>query len=224
MKCYSYVRVSGKSQIDGDGFPRQRAAIDAWAAVNGYALVEEFEEKGVGGDNEWEQRPTFSDMVGKILDNGVRTIVVENLTRLARSVVVQEHILIWLASKGIALYSADTGENVVEAIQGDPMRKAMIQLQAVMSEWEKNSLVRKLRAARQRKQEGDPNWSQGRKKFGFRDGEKATLARMNQLRNSKLSFAKIAKALDEEGRSSRTGKPWSAETIRQILARKEKKS
>ena len=34
QKAFSYLRVSGKGQIEGDGFARQRIAIKAYAAAH----------------------------------------------------------------------------------------------------------------------------------------------------------------------------------------------
>ena len=46
-KAFAYLRVSGKGQVDGDGFPRQLAAVKAYAAAHGVRIVKVFEEKGV---------------------------------------------------------------------------------------------------------------------------------------------------------------------------------
>ena len=230
MKCYAYERVSGKSQAaaDKDGLPRQRAAAETWAKATGATIVEHFEEKGVCGEDEWNTRPAFSDMIGRILDNGVKTIVVENLSRLARAYVVQEHILIWLATKGITLIAADSGEDITAAIAQDPMKKLLIQMQGILFEFEKNSLVRKLKAARQRKKSEDPTWREGRLPFGARPGEQDTIDRMKRLARKRPGFrppsnASIAATLDFEGRPTRTGKPWAAETVRKILMRERNK-
>jgi DNA invertase Pin-like site-specific DNA recombinase len=48
-KAFGYLRVSGKSQVDGDGFPRQKAAIQKWVKANGYRIVQWFTEEGVSG-------------------------------------------------------------------------------------------------------------------------------------------------------------------------------
>ena len=40
-KAFGYLRVSGKSQIDGDGFPRQRENILKYAAANGVEISAE---------------------------------------------------------------------------------------------------------------------------------------------------------------------------------------
>ena len=61
--------------------------------------------------------------------------------------------MIYLASKGITLIAANTGENVTEAITSDPMRKAMVQMQGVFAELDKSMLVKKLRKARDRKRQ-----------------------------------------------------------------------
>ena len=85
-KCFSYLRVSSSGQAtdDRDGFPRQQATINQWAGANDHYVVHEFRD-ALGGDNEWENRPGFSAMIDAIMSNGVRTIVVEDLTRLARA-------------------------------------------------------------------------------------------------------------------------------------------
>ena len=44
----SYLRVSGKGQIEGDGFPRQRAAIEAYAKANNIDIVAECRDEGLG--------------------------------------------------------------------------------------------------------------------------------------------------------------------------------
>jgi DNA invertase Pin-like site-specific DNA recombinase len=49
MNAFSYLRVSDKSQIEGDGFPRQRAAITKQAKTMGIEIVREYVEQGVTG-------------------------------------------------------------------------------------------------------------------------------------------------------------------------------
>ena len=39
IEAFGYIRVSGKGQLSGDGFPRQRAAIQAYAAAYGYCVI-----------------------------------------------------------------------------------------------------------------------------------------------------------------------------------------
>ena len=190
----------------------------------GVSIVREFREEGVTGDASWEKRPAFQEMLSAIFDNGVRVVIVENLTRLARAYVIADAILVYLAAKGITLISADTGEDVTEAMSGDPMKKAMIQMQAVFSELEKNSLVRKLKAARARKR-AETGRCEGVKPFGTLPGESEAIDRMKALRRKpigkakRMSYAKIADVMQAEGYATRSGGAWKASTVQDILKR-----
>ncbi|MFA6043356.1 MAG: recombinase family protein [Phycisphaerales bacterium] len=217
-KAYLYARVSGRSQIDGDGIPRQRVAVQAWAANANVEIAGEYVEGGVSGADDCMERPAFQDMLSAILGNGVKAIVVENLSRLARSFVVQDSILTYLASRGISLYSADTGACVTDDIQQDAMKRAIVQMQAVMFELEKSMLVRKLRAARQRKRAATGR-CEGTIPFGHKPGEEATLARIRELANRGAGAVRIAKALNATGHRTRKGGDWKAGTVQGILAR-----
>ena len=177
----------------------------------GIEIVREYVEQGVTGDASWSDRPAFQEMVSAILDNGVRTVIVENLTRLARAYVVQDAILVFLASKEVSLISAYTGEGVTAAFHGDPMKKAIIQMQAVFSALEKNSLVRKLKAARARKR-AENGRCEGRKPFRERSGEKGASSGCDSYGASQCARTSACP-------SPRTGKPWSAASVQGILGR-----
>ncbi len=62
-KAFSYLRVSGKGQVEGDGFTRQHTAIKAYAAANDIRIVKEFREEGVSGSVENMNRPAWSAML-----------------------------------------------------------------------------------------------------------------------------------------------------------------
>ena len=80
LKAYAYIRVSGKSQLDGDGPERQRIATQHYARQNGMRIVHEYVE-AISGSKESEDRPKWTEMVAAILANGVGTVVVESLGR-----------------------------------------------------------------------------------------------------------------------------------------------
>lgn len=221
MKAFSYLRVSSKGQVEKDGFPRQRQTIDTTAKNLGIQIVKEYHDDGVTGDTDWFDRPSFQSMISDILANGVRTIIVENLSRLARAYVVADAIIVYLASKNITLISADTGEDVTAAFHGDPMKKALIQMQAIFAELEKNTLIRKLRAARVRTRQ-EKGKCEGRKAFGEREGEVEILDLIRSLRRKpkggkRMAFAEIAAKLNQDGIQTRTGKLWHPEVVRRLL-------
>src|SRR5215813_3827757 len=93
MKAHAYLRVSGKGQIEGDGFPRQLKAVREHAAAHDIQIVRVFREEGVSGTTDSVDRPAWSELMTVLHSNGVRTIIIERLDRLARDLMVQETII-----------------------------------------------------------------------------------------------------------------------------------
>lgn len=83
MKAVMYLRVSGASQIDGNGFDRQIETIQAYANSSDYQIMGD-EERAVPGKTGFEERPPFMTMLADLLSNVCRTIIVERLDQLAR--------------------------------------------------------------------------------------------------------------------------------------------
>ncbi len=221
-KAYGYLRVSGKGQLDGGGLDRQKAVIEGYARKAGYDVVSFFREEGVSGTLEEIDRPAFQEMISEILKNGVRTVIVEGMDRLAREYRIQETLLIYMASKGITLISARTEENITVAIESDPMRKALVQIQGVFSELEKSLLVKKLRTGRERvkKQKGK---CEGAK--SYKEVDPDLIREIKRLRRppkgvtKKRSFREIAEILNSQGRRTRRGKLFTANNVANIAAR-----
>lgn len=219
VAAFAYLRVSSSGQIKGHGFDRQRETIAAFASQNGYRVEETFRDAFTGTEAD---RPEFNRMVATILGNGVRTILVESLDRLARDVMVQSLLLAKLAQHEIKLVNCVTGEEVTASMSDDPMRKALIQIQSVFSELEKSRLVGKLRRAREAKK-GATGKCEGRKAFGEKPGEKQVVEKMRLLRRKRngkrTSFARIASRLNEDCVPTRTGARWHTTTVKNILTR-----
>lgn len=226
MKAFSYLRVSGKGQVDGDGFPRQRDKIAAWARTNRATIVREFVEEGVSGTAGIADRPALSNLISEILGNGVRVVVVEKADRLARDLIVSELLLREFQEMGVQVIEAESGTDLT-AGNDNPTAKLIRQILAAVAEFDKTSIVLKTRAARARIRR-EAGRCEGRKPFGHRDGEAEAIDLMRSLRRKpkggdRMSFAKIAATLDEQGHASRSGKPWTAEAVRKILTRKTEK-
>ena len=219
-KAVSYLRVSGKNQIQGGGFSRQKESIRRFASSNGYEIVTSYQESHTGTEAD---RPVFAQMLEELLGNSVRVIIVESMDRLARDLAVQHQILALLIRKDLTLISATTGQDITASMSSDPMLRALVQIQGVFAELEKNLLVQKLSRARAQKRR-DEGRCEGRKPFGFREGESEVLEHIRQLVRKpkgkpRLGPYQIARILNEEGHPSRTGKPWTGPTVKRILDR-----
>ena len=78
----------------------------------------------------------------------MRTVIVEDASRFARDLMVQELGILLLIKRGVTVYACN-GENLTAT--DDPMKRAMRQIAGVFAELEKHRLVSKLKSARDRK-------------------------------------------------------------------------
>ena len=69
-----YLRVSGRGQVGGHGFTRQREAITKYAKLHGYEVVGEFKDAGVSGTTELADRVGLAALLDHLQSNGVRTV------------------------------------------------------------------------------------------------------------------------------------------------------
>ena len=221
-----YLRVSGKGQIKGHGFQRQKDEIQRYAKKNGYAIIQWYKEAYTGTE---EDRPEFLRMVEDMLSNGCRTIIIECMDRFGRRSMVSEQLLALLIRKDISMISAMTGQNITNDVQDedDPWKKFIVQIQNNIAELDKRLLVRKLHKAREAKK-AKTGRCEGRKPYGYYPGEQDTIKRIKQLYRKphgekRMGFRTIARRLNEEGIPTRSGAPWSDTQVKSILARKYSK-
>lgn len=212
-----YLRVSGKSQVEGDGFVRQEAAIRVYAKAHDIRVVRAFSEEGVSGTKAITDRPAFVAMMEALHSNGVKLVLVESLGRLARDLMVQESILHDLKRNGFELVSVAEPD----LCSDDPSRKLMRQIMGAFHEYEKQMIVVKLRGARQRTKLKSGR-CEGRKAFGSYPGENETLSRLAQLEESGMTATDIARVLNSEGRKTRRGGAWLQPTISKIINRRKR--
>lgn len=209
--CVSYLRVSDRGQENGDGFPRQRIAIEKYAAANGYKIEGEYRDVQTGKD-EWQSREGWTAMLKAL--NGTRTILVEGLHRVARHVLVQELIMVDLRKKDIALITSSGDDSTDDA----PERVMFRQLLGVFSQFERTTIVLKLRGARER-MKAETGRCEGRKPYGHYPGEAENLEHMRWWRGTGATFQSVADAMNAAGKMTRSGKPWGAATVCKILGR-----
>jgi DNA invertase Pin-like site-specific DNA recombinase len=153
-------------------------------------------------------------MLRAIADDGVRTIAIEKLDRLARDLLVQEHILADLRKRGVTLISVAEPDLCLD----DPTRKLMRQIVGAIAEYDKTMIVIRLREARNR-QRAATGKCEGRKFFGDKPGEAGIRDRIRAMRKAGSTLQAICDALNSEGVPTRYGKVWMPMTVQRIAGR-----
>jgi DNA invertase Pin-like site-specific DNA recombinase len=221
VKAFGYLRTSGTGQIGNGGFPRQRETIARYAKANGMEIVQEFNDEAVSGMTEAMDRVGLTDLFVALKANGVKTVLVENATRLARDLMISEIILGEFRKIGVRVISADGGLDLTLG-NDDPSGKLIRQILGAVAEWEKCALVQKLRASRLRIRRAGGR-CEGKKPYGHTAEEQQAVEIILGLRKEGLSFVKIAERLNADGIKSRSGKRWHPTQVQRVIQRAEAK-
>jgi DNA invertase Pin-like site-specific DNA recombinase len=214
VRAVAYLRTSSSTNAgpDKDSDKRQRAAIAAFAKAHGYVIVDEFYDAAVSGADPVAQRPGFKAMLDRIAGNGVRCIIVESPDRFARDLTVQLTGHDFLKSLGISLIPATAPDFFTE---DTPTAVLVRQVLGAIAQFEKTSLVAKLKAARDRKKAVTGKCG-GRKSYIEARPEVVALAK--ELHAGGMSFRKISRELAANGHVTGGGKPYVASAIQAMLA------
>lgn len=231
-KCFSYIRVSSKGQADEerDGLPRQRRAIEAFAQKAGYEIVKWFEDAGVSGTLDIENRPGLFDMVAALKLNGVRTVLVEQDSRMARDSFVAMKLLEIFRGAGVTVICANTGVNWTPDANDATAQFVWTILQA-SAKFHKDIQNATMRAARDRMRK-DGKRVEGHPPYGYKvvpieqDGkvvkqlvqapaEQAIIAQIKAGRKARKTWATITKELNDAGLRTRRGTEWSRQRVQQ---------
>ncbi len=130
----AYYRVSTQRQgASGLGLEAQRSAVLAHLTEGPRTVIEEFLEIETGkGSNALEKRPQLRLALERCRKTGA-TLLIAKLDRLARNV----HFVSGLIETGVDFVAADMPH----------ANKVMIQMHAVMSEWERDQISERTKAA-----------------------------------------------------------------------------
>ena len=213
-KAVAYLRTSSAANVgqDKDSAHRQREAIASFAKRGGFSIVAEFNDEAVSGADAIEARPGFAALLDRIESNGVRVVIVEDASRFARQVVVQELGVMALQQRGVQVLTA-SGDDLTAT--DDPSKVMVRQMMAAFVQFEKARLVAKLALARRRKRQSVGK-CEGRKSHVEIRPEVVDLAK--QLRRKKpkggqMSFARIGQELAARGYMTSKGTPFGPSAV-----------
>jgi DNA invertase Pin-like site-specific DNA recombinase len=165
----------------------------------------------VSGADPIAERPGFKAMLDRIAGNGVRCILVESPDRFARDLTVQLTGHDFLKSLGISLIPATAPDFFTEET---PTAVLVRQVLGAIAQFEKTSLVAKLRAARDRKKAATGKCG-GRKSYAEARPEVVALAK--ELHSRRMSLRKISEELAVRGHFTSGGKPYVASAVQAML-------
>lgn len=212
----SYLRCSGRGQVDGDSFPRQRAAVNAFATANGMTVQQEFIDEAVSGTKDSSDRPAMMAMIAMMQASGVSTVLVETSSRFARDLIVSEILVKRFQANGFRVMDCSGNRDVCDS--SDPMRVLVRQLLGGVDQYNKCEVVTKLAKARARIRASGQR-CEGKKPYGTIAQEVDTLNRILSAAKQGISSRKISDALNADGVTTRTGKAWGFATVAKIIRR-----
>ena len=213
MLAIAYLRTSSSTNTgpDKDSDKRQRAAIAAFAKAHGYIIVDEFYDAAVSGADPISERPGFRATLDRIAGNGIRYIIVESPDRFARDLTVQLTGHDYLKGLGVTLIPATAPDFFTE---DTPTAVLVRQVLGAIAQFEKTSLVAKLKAARDRKRAKTGKCG-GRKTYAETRPEAVALAK--ELHAQGVSLRKISAELAAQGHFTARGRPYVATAVQSML-------
>lgn len=133
-KFVTYLRVSTQKQgQSGLGLEAQRASVTSYLNGGDWTLLGEFVEVETGkGSNALDKRPQLRAALALAKKQGA-TLLIAKLDRLARNV----HFVTGLMETGVDFKAADMPH----------ADKVMIQMYAVMAEWERDQISKRTKVA-----------------------------------------------------------------------------
>lgn len=212
----AYYRVSTAQQgRSGLGLDAQRAAVTVFTGHGDWQLVGEFTETESGkGSNALERRPQLREAMALAKKHGA-IVVIAKLDRLARNV----HFISGLIEQKVEFVAADM----------PTASKEMINIHAVMSEWERDQISRRTKAAlAEAKKNGRALGVKGRENLLATNAKRTAEANafaermglvIRDMQAAGRSQRQIVSALNGMGAKTASGSDWSLTQLQRVLKR-----
>lgn len=199
-----YCRVSTDAQGErGYGLEAQRALIEEEAERRGWTLERVYVDVASGKST--RRRPEFGEMLGELAAGKADVLIVAKLDRLSRSLVDFSQLMALAQEQGWGIDALDIGVDT-STINGELIANIIMAL----AQWERRIIGQRTTAALVQVR------AQG-KALGRPSGVTAETRRLIRvLRDSGLSWQKIADRLIEEGVPTAQGGTWRSSTVRKV--------
>jgi len=214
VPALAYLRTSSAANVEDGKAPdkRQRDAIQSFAKHAGYELVGEFYDAAVSGADPIDTRPGFRELLERIVGNGVRTVIVEDASRFARTLMTQEAGIATLAGLGVRVVTS-RGDDLTDS---DDEMSPCAQIAGVFSQLEKTRLKKKLKAARDRKSKAGKRVEDRKSRLARLEKR---LRRANPVTHKRLGLRRISEELAKQGHLNERGEPYNPKSILAMIDR-----
>ena len=216
----SYCRVSTEDQSQfGVSLQAQEQKIKQYADLYGFKISENISDSGYSAKN--LNRPGVQKILEMMQKKEIEAVIVAKLDRLTRSIRDLADIVELANKKDISLVSVNEHIDT-----GTAAGRMILNMLGVISQWERETIGERTSAALQYKKESGKVYNCNAL-YGYRNengqlipvqAEQEAITFMLHFREQNYSFKAIAKKLNENGISSRTGNPWHGEQVRRVIA------
>jgi DNA invertase Pin-like site-specific DNA recombinase len=148
VPAIAYLSSAANVGADTDSDTRQGQAIAGFAKRADFDLVGGFYDAAVSGKDPIEGGPGLKELLERVVGNGVHVVMSRTPAGFARHLLTQEAGISLLVGLGVRVLTA-AGDDLTDS--DDEFQVAMRQIMGVFSQLEKTRLVKKLKAARDRK-------------------------------------------------------------------------
>jgi site-specific DNA recombinase len=219
-RAISYTRVSTESQAtDGVSLDNQRDRIRAYADYRGFEIVAEIEDAGVSGGKN-RAREGFMRLLDTAQSGEVQAIVLYSLDRLSRDMLTLLALERLMDEYDIEIH---TIEGLVDTSSPDGWLN--FAMKCLLGEHERRQIrYRTKRALEHKRGKGEVV---GSIPYGYRregdslvreEDEQRIIEEANHLHSDGARLVDIMSALNSRGTMTRSGKPWTPQQVKRILA------
>jgi DNA invertase Pin-like site-specific DNA recombinase len=232
MRVVGYVRVSSRNKRhQEESAPEQERAIRAWCKQHGHRLVGIYPDVGVSGADNLEDREQLPLAEAAIREGKADGLVVKELDRLHRDLIVQEHIFadLWRIRPEVEVFSTlpSQEQNCRRDDPDDPTRRFIRHILGATADYIRAQTVARMRAGKRRKREqggyvgGQPAYGQRSvdKELADDPAEQAAIARIAELHRGGASLRQIAATLDREGHRPKRSDRWHPMKVKLVVDR-----
>ena len=193
---------------------------------NKFSVAGIFYDEGVSGKVSVFNRNAFRDLYVYCLENHVKYVIFESISRFSRDLYELEVAYRQLTEKSIQLVSVNDGD-----FEGDRVSKLQRQIISAISEYQREEIVFNMSVARERKKIHNKSVGvvtldgkgkcEGRKSHKEMNTELVAVVKKLRRRNWKtkkqMSYRKIAEYLFDNGYENERGNRYNAKSIRDMV-------